>query len=440
MACNVSCKPTLSLLAAAGLLLSNSRVLADTLTWNTSGNSTIKDGSGTWNATNTNWWDGAANTAWVDNSDALIGSGGVGGTITLSGLTPTVNSLTFGNYTTTSYTIGTGTINLANAATSIAVNGSAGRINAILAGNGQGLVKSGTGDLTLANNNTYTGDTVVNAGRIYARSTSAIPGGTGKGNVTFNAGAALDFWVGSGTTFSINGLSGAGRINIAVTAGQTLRLGNNNANGNFSGNLTQGSGNVGNLQKYGNGTQTLSGTNTYTGTTTISAGTLLINGNQSAATGAVSVAGGATLGGSGTLGGNTTVNGILSPGDGSGILTLNNNLTINATATSLFEGGDAVNVQGALTLNDNWTLRLDTPSSWQLGGSMTLFTFGTPGATLNLNPTLVDNTGLGGSVSLSQVGNSIVLNGYSAVPEPTTWALLAGSLITIALLRRRRNL
>lgn len=420
--------------------MSNSSVLADTLTWNTSGNSTIKDGSGTWNATNTNWWDGAANTIWVDNSDALIGSGGVGGNITLSGLTPTVNSITFGNYTTTSYTISTGTINLANAATAIAVNGNAGRINSILAGNGQGLVKSGTGSLTLANNNTYTGDTVVNAGRIYARATSAIPGGTGKGNVTVNAGAALDFWVGSGNTFIINGLYGAGSINIGVTAGQTLRLGNNNANGNFSGNLTQGSGNIGNLQKNGNGTQTLSGTNTYTGTTTITAGTLLINGNQSAATGAVSVAGGATLGGSGTLGGNTTVNGILSPGDGSGILTLNNNLTINATATSLFEGGDAVNVQGVLTLNDNWTLRLDTPSSWQLGGSMTLFTFGTPGATLNLNPTLVDNTGLGGSVSLSQVGNSIVLNGYSAVPEPTTWALLAGSVITIALLRRRRKL
>jgi hypothetical protein len=39
---------------------------------------------------------------------------------------------------------------------------------------------------------------------------------------------------------------------------------------------------------------------------------------------------------------------------------------------------------------------------------------------------------------IEQVGNNLVLQAV-AVPEPTTWALLAGSLTLVMILRRRRN-
>jgi len=68
------------------------------------------------------------------------------------------------------------------------------------------------------------------------------------------------------------------------------------------------------------------------------------------------------------------------------------------------------------------------------GGSVTIFTFGTLAASPDLVPTF-DISQLGftptGPLSLSVVGNTVVLNGLQAVPEPGTYALLfvAGGLI-----------
>ncbi len=71
------------------------------------------------------------------------------------------------------------------------------------------------------------------------------------------------------------------------------------------------------ISKSGAGTLALSGTNDYGGTTTITAGRLLFNGNSNLATGAITVSGG-TLGGTGSVGGAVTVNagGTLAPGAG----------------------------------------------------------------------------------------------------------------------------
>ena len=51
------------------------------------------------------WWDGSANTTWVDGSDAVFGNGGAGGAVTLAGPT-TVNSLPFNSFSGP-YTLGT---------------------------------------------------------------------------------------------------------------------------------------------------------------------------------------------------------------------------------------------------------------------------------------------------------------------------------------------
>ena len=123
--------------------------------------------------------------------------------------------------------------------------------------------------------NTYAGDTVINGQTLVVRAfgpgdinSLAIPNGVGKGNVSVSAPGTL-ILVGNET---INGLSGNGTIN-STTFGSILTLGDNDANGTFSGSILPG--NVGTaIAKIGSGTQVLSGTNTYAGATAINAGTL----------------------------------------------------------------------------------------------------------------------------------------------------------------------
>jgi len=182
---------------------------------------------------------------------------------------------------------------------------------------------------------------------------------------------------------------------------------------------------------------TFTGNNDYSGTTTVTTGTLVIDGNQSSATGTVSVASGATLGGSGTIGGATNLSGTLAAGNSAGTLTFASDLNVNNGSTVLFEAGDLINVNGVLDLNNSWTLNLQSGANWQLGGSTVIFDYATLAASPFLTPTFIDNTGLGGSLSLIDNGSAIVLNGYSVVPEPSTWAMLAIGLTTLTIFRRR---
>src|SRR4029077_21155615 len=57
----------------------------------------------------------------------------------------------------------------------------------------------------------------------------------------------------------------------------------------ISGGIIQSGGGNSRLEKFGDGTLTLTRTNTYEGGTTVEGGTLLINGNSTGATGAVIV-------------------------------------------------------------------------------------------------------------------------------------------------------
>ncbi len=58
-------RPALALLAPCLLQ-------AQTLTWDAStGSAGVQNGSGTWNLTNSNWWDGSANVSWVNGAEAI---------------------------------------------------------------------------------------------------------------------------------------------------------------------------------------------------------------------------------------------------------------------------------------------------------------------------------------------------------------------------------
>jgi autotransporter-associated beta strand protein len=221
------------------------------------------------------------------------------------------------------------------------------------------------------------------------------------------------------------------------------------------------------LTKIGAGTAVLSATtNNFRGGTTVSAGTLLVTNTSGSGlgTGNVTVNGG-TLGGSGAFTGTVTVNsgGALAPGSSieslaSGALTLNTGSTFGYEvdfAAPLATGADLQKVTGALSLNGTVTLTLANLSAGTFADGTTftlinysgawnngLFTYGTVlnnGDTFMFNSQLwrIDyNATVGGSNFASEyvAGNFVNM---TAIPEPATWALLAFSLTTVAVLRRR---
>jgi len=257
--------------------------------------------------------------------------------------------------------------------------------------------------------------------------------------VTMSANGIFENNASSGLT--IAGLSGAGGI---VQGGNTTNLRSLTLGGSgtssYSGVIADkdfAGGGFTSITKSGLGTQILSGTNTYTGATTVTAGTLIIEGSLGNTV--VSVTGG-ILGGSGTIGGSVTVStGTLAPGSSPGTLTVNDDLTMDSGSTYLFEAGDLTNVTGQLDLNNTWTLSLAPSANWQVGGTTVLFEYGTLAASPWLTPAIVDNTGLGGILTVTDNGSQIILNGYSVVPEPAA-VLMAGLGLTLVLLRRRLQL
>ena len=147
------------------------------------------------------------------------------------------------------------------------------------------LTKAGSGLLTVSGNNTYSGDTAVNAGTLF--------GGTDSGsNDSFGSGAIT---VASGATLQINDSSDGALTNALTLNGGTLYA-TSGSGSYYDGNITLGahstlrsdgtlyvdgviSGSSKNLTKTGTGAAYLRGTNTYAGSTTISAGTLGLDGS-----------------------------------------------------------------------------------------------------------------------------------------------------------------
>jgi autotransporter-associated beta strand protein len=206
----------------------------------------INDGSGLWSATS-NWGNGI-----VANGSGLtadFSSIDVTADRTVSLDSPrTIGNLIFGDAAPASAAgwilSNNGTaaniLTLAGGTPTITVNalgtGKDATISAQIAGS-VGLTKSGPGTLTLANSNTYTGDTVIEAGVLRLGGTS---GSAGTGNV-FNSG-----------TLALN--------NIGTVTLSTMIYGS------------------GNLRQEGPGTVLLSGANSFTGGTVVNGGTLAVDG------------------------------------------------------------------------------------------------------------------------------------------------------------------
>ena len=300
--------------------------------------------------------------------------------------------------------------------------------------------------------NDYQGPTSVEANTTLALAAAdQVPNGAGKGNVS----VAGSFNLG-GFSETINGLAGSGSVE-GDSGTPTLTVGDGDASASFSGVLGNTSGSL-SLTKIGSGVQTLGGANTYSGPTSVSAGTLLVDGDQSGATGALTVVSGATLGGSGTLGGAVTVNGILSPGNSPGVLTVPS-LSLGALSTSLFEINgttrgaeyDGVNISGVSGPNYGGTLSLVFGNGSAFSGGMIfdlfLFNGSSTGTFAGVTSsgfysgewTFADDVWSlesgGQTLAFTQSTGDLVVT----VPEPSTLVLLSGLAVSgSAFLRRRR--
>jgi autotransporter-associated beta strand protein len=220
----------------------------------------------------------------------------------------------------------------------------AGLVGANLTGTG-GFTRNGSGVLTLAGTNTFTGGVTVTTGTLAAGSASAF----GANLVTVNGGTVNLGQQALGNSFVLNGGS--------IVNG-TLALGKVTANaGNLGANLTGTTG----FTKTGNAILTLSGANTYTGATVVNAGTLVagsatafaatnvtINGGILDLGGltianAVNVAGGELTGGTIAVSQVTPTSGKVSATlAGTGSLTKSGNSVFTLSGANTYQGGTTV--------------------------------------------------------------------------------------------------
>jgi autotransporter-associated beta strand protein len=261
-------------------------------------------------------------------------------------------------------------------------------LNGIISGSG-GVTFNGTGETTLASNNTYLGGTVINSGTV---SVATLGNGSATGSLGSSSSAASNLVI-SGGTLVLSGASASSNRSFTLVNNttSTVSVDSSSANMTLSGNSASTSGS---LVKEGFGQLILSGSNTYTGTTSIARGTLTLNGS-------------AALGG-----GNYAANIV-----NSGTLKVDGNQTLSGTISGI--GGLQKNNAGILVLNGNNSYSGTTTLSAgtiQIGNSNA---FGTGSLQFS------------GSVAfMSSDGNSRIISNSFASPSSSNMTITFGSVAT----------
>ena len=408
------------------------------------GNGVVNGGTGTWNATNTNWTGAPGQATINDQWRSSVGVfAGTAGTVTIAGA-QAFDTLQF---STTGYVLnagaggqlqlagtGTGTINTDN--------GVAATINApIVNGSSQSLTKVGGGTLILTAANTYSGGTTISGGTLQLgnggasgsivgnivdngtltvnRSNALVLDGVisgtgglrliGTGSTTLTAantytgqtfvGSTLNLAAGAGITSNVVVSGGTFNNSGAVTgAVQNIGTFNNNAGGTVSGLLNNSGTAINNGQLNGGATTTflLTNNNLIAGDVTIDLGTMTNNG---------AITGGVT---NGSIFRNNAA------GTVSGLLTQTRDFaeTINAGVLS----GGAHVFNGVLT-NNNLVTVVDVYFSGTVQNNGTILGAATSAATFNNSGTVA---GLFTATVRGTNGNIGNLNGGVDIGAGTT--------------------
>lgn len=267
------------------------------------------------------------------------------------------------------------------------------------------------------------------------------------GNLTASTAASLTFRGSTlnanvNGTVTLNGSVGASGSNIALANLRSSASGTSGAvtlNGNLGPSVTT-------VTQNGVATMLLAGTNTYTGATTVTSGTLQIkNGAAIPDSSAVSMGGGTlSVAGGSKEGSGATVTGGTASGTsavGLGALTLTANSTLDFDSATngnalVFAGGSSL---GSFKLSvTNWTNgNFNGTTASGLGTDDRLIF--NQDMSANLGAFNFNGNGAGVGVSEIALGGGFYEVGFTAVPEPATWA--GGALLLgVAGLGIRRRL
>lgn len=260
-------------------------------------------------------------------------------------------------------------------------------------GAGRVLTKDGTGTFTLSNAVSYTGGTVLNAGRIRVGVAAAF----GTATTTLNGGALSSDGATERTITNPIAYGGNVTLGNATDTGVLTFTGTQTLTGNrtitvasdvvVSSPFVDG-GNAYGFTKSGGSRLTLTGTSTLTGPVNVNQGTLFVaTGGVLPSAGLVDVNSGGTLAGSGSMGSVTVSSaGTISPGNSPGTI---------SPASAVFESGGNYNWQlldasGTAGLSTGWDLIAITG-----GGTLDLSGLATTSAAtrFNLNTWTLSSTG-----------------------------------------------
>lgn len=391
-------------------------------------------------------------------SQALSGAGtlrksGAGNLLLLANTLSGGLDIVQGNVTVnTIAALGAGPVTTAQG-TSLTLDNAVQEVSSVLiSGDGQ-FIKGGIGALIIQNANTYTGGTVINAGRVGLNNGQ----GLGTGDVLVNTGAILNI---GGVTLA-NNVSGAGSLlktasNVGILTGTNTHSGGTFVQGGtlqVSGGQALGSGAVtldagtvldvvsatntslanliqgdGALHKNGAGGLTVSAANTYTGGTAINGGAIIATHAQAFGTGNVTVGAGALLGlGDVTLG--NTISGagaVVKTGSGvgeltgvntysggtgvsSGILRVTNTSAIGTGGVSIasgatFELANATNLTFANALSGAGTFRKTGAGDLTFSNAFSVGSLLVDAGRVRLNAVMTGNATVGAGGILNGVG------------------------------------